>query len=237
MHASTQEDTRPFAWYRTLGPRGRRAFGGAFGGYGLDSYDYWVLPFGLGAIIAYFGLTPAQGGLLGTTTLVVSAIGGAVAVLLWAWRRNFLTLQMFDVAAVPLAIGYAIGRIGCQLAGDGDYGIPWDGPWAMAYPNGTVPTTSRSASGPIARGEPLVVTTTARTAGSRTSSFEYVSTPDCGSDTRPEDDRPKVKPYLPVTLTLAPIAGSGKGTSTAQTSSLKSSFGGSFFPAYFFSAS
>ena len=69
------------------------------------------------------------------------AIGGAIGVLLWAWRRKFLTLQMLDVAAVPLAVGYAIGRIGCQLAGDGDYGIAWDGPWAMAYPNGTVPTT------------------------------------------------------------------------------------------------
>jgi phosphatidylglycerol---prolipoprotein diacylglyceryl transferase len=77
------------------------------------------------------------------------AIGGAVAVLLWAWRRNFLTLQMFDVAAVPLAIGYAIGRIGCQLAGDGDYGIPWDGPWAMAYPNGTVPTTEEVHPTPV----------------------------------------------------------------------------------------
>ena len=42
---------------------------------------------------------------------------------------------------MPLAAGYAIGRIGCQLSGDGDYGKPWDGPWAMAYPNGTVPTT------------------------------------------------------------------------------------------------
>jgi phosphatidylglycerol:prolipoprotein diacylglycerol transferase len=77
------------------------------------------------------------------------AIGGAVGVLLWAWRRNFLTLQMFDVAAVPLAIGYAIGRIGCQLAGDGDYGIPWDGPWAMAYPNGTVPTTEEVHPTPV----------------------------------------------------------------------------------------
>ena len=34
------------------------------------------------------------------------------------------------------------GAIGCQLAGDGDYGKDWDGPWAMAYPNGTVPTTA-----------------------------------------------------------------------------------------------
>jgi phosphatidylglycerol---prolipoprotein diacylglyceryl transferase len=77
------------------------------------------------------------------------ALGGAAAVLLWAWRRKFLTLQMFDVAAVPLAAGYAIGRIGCQLAGDGDYGIAWDGPWAMAYPDGTVPTTEEVHPTPV----------------------------------------------------------------------------------------
>jgi phosphatidylglycerol:prolipoprotein diacylglycerol transferase len=69
------------------------------------------------------------------------AFGGAAAVIFWAWRRRWLTLRMLDSCAVPLAAGYAIGRIGCQLAGDGDYGIPWDGPWAMAYPHGTVPTT------------------------------------------------------------------------------------------------
>jgi phosphatidylglycerol:prolipoprotein diacylglycerol transferase len=77
------------------------------------------------------------------------ALGGAAGVLLWAWRRNWLTLQMFDVAAVPLAAGYAIGRIGCQLAGDGDYGIAWDGPWAMAYPDGTVPTTEEVHPTPV----------------------------------------------------------------------------------------
>ncbi len=68
------------------------------------------------------------------------AIGGAAAVLFWSWRKGFLEARTFDMGAAPLAAGYAIGRIGCQLAGDGDYGIPWDGPWAMAYPNGTVPT-------------------------------------------------------------------------------------------------
>ena len=40
----------------------------------------------------------------------------------------------------PLAMGYAIGRIGCQLAGDGDYGKVSTLPWAMGYPHGTVPT-------------------------------------------------------------------------------------------------
>jgi phosphatidylglycerol---prolipoprotein diacylglyceryl transferase len=67
-------------------------------------------------------------------------LGGVVAVLLWARRRDFLNLQLFDLAGPCLALGYAIGRIGCQVSGDGDYGKDWDGPWAMGYPHGTVPT-------------------------------------------------------------------------------------------------
>lgn len=68
------------------------------------------------------------------------AIGGALGVLLWMrWRRAF-QLQIFDMCAVALALGYAIGRIGCQVSGDGDYGIRSSLPWAMGYPHGTVPT-------------------------------------------------------------------------------------------------
>jgi phosphatidylglycerol---prolipoprotein diacylglyceryl transferase len=77
------------------------------------------------------------------------AIGGALGVLLWAWWRGVLDLQTVDVCAVPLAVGYAIGRIGCQLSGDGDYGKAWDGPWAMAYPHGTVPTDTPVHPTPI----------------------------------------------------------------------------------------
>src|SRR5262245_36842182 len=67
------------------------------------------------------------------------AIGGAIGVFIWAWYRGFLTLALLDLAAPALALGYAIGRIGCQVSGDGDYGKAWDGPWAMAYPHGTKP--------------------------------------------------------------------------------------------------
>jgi phosphatidylglycerol:prolipoprotein diacylglycerol transferase len=67
------------------------------------------------------------------------AIGGAIGVTLWAWRRDMLNAALLDLTAVPLALGYAIGRIGCQISGDGDYGKAWDGPWAMAYPHGTKP--------------------------------------------------------------------------------------------------
>jgi len=77
------------------------------------------------------------------------ALGGALAVLAWAWWRGFLNLTLLDVAAPALALGYAIGRCGCQMAGDGDYGKPWDGPWAMAYPDGTEPTSRTVHPTPI----------------------------------------------------------------------------------------
>jgi MFS family permease len=91
---ATNEDLRPFAWFRTLGGRGRRAFFGAFGGYGLDSYDYQVLPLGVGAIIAYFGISKGQAGLLTTVTLVVSALGGVLAGILADRIGRVRTLQV-----------------------------------------------------------------------------------------------------------------------------------------------
>jgi phosphatidylglycerol:prolipoprotein diacylglycerol transferase len=77
------------------------------------------------------------------------AIAGALAVLLWAWYRDFLGLALLDLAAPALALGYAIGRVGCQLSGDGDYGKAWDGPWAMSYPDGTVPTDTTVHPTPV----------------------------------------------------------------------------------------
>jgi len=76
-------------------------------------------------------------------------VGGAAGVLIWAWRRGWLGLQLLDTAAPALALGYAIGRVGCQLSGDGDYGIESDLPWAMAYPDGTVSTTDEVHPTPI----------------------------------------------------------------------------------------
>jgi MFS family permease len=87
-------DRGSFAWYRTLGSRGRRAFVGAFGGYGLDSYDFQVLPLGVGAIIAYFHISTGEAGLLSTVTLVVSAIGGALAGILADRIGRVRTLQL-----------------------------------------------------------------------------------------------------------------------------------------------
>ena len=65
-----------------------------------------------------------------------------LCIYLYVRRSNVSFLFLADVTAPGLIIAYGIGRIGCQLAGDGDYGIPSSVPWAMSYPHGTVPTLS-----------------------------------------------------------------------------------------------
>src|SRR2546423_8061447 len=42
------------------------------------------------------------------------------------------------MCAAPLVLGMAFGRMGCQLSGDGDWGLPSTLPWAMAYPQAIV---------------------------------------------------------------------------------------------------
>ncbi|MBI4553551.1 MAG: prolipoprotein diacylglyceryl transferase [Candidatus Latescibacteria bacterium] len=76
-------------------------------------------------------------------------IVGAVAVITAIRRSGQPLLPAIDAVAPELAIGYAFGRMGCQLAGDGDYGMPTDLPWGMAYPNGTVPTIERVHPAPV----------------------------------------------------------------------------------------
>lgn len=76
-------------------------------------------------------------------------VGGTIAVVLSARRHGLPLLDVADFAGPCLAIGQAIGRIGCQLAGDGDYGVPSSMPWAMSYPNGAVPTTERVHPTPL----------------------------------------------------------------------------------------
>lgn len=61
-------------------------------------------------------------------------VGGTAAVS-WVIRREHLPwLSVVDCIAPALAVAHAIGRIGCQLAGDGDWGSVTEVPWAMAYP-------------------------------------------------------------------------------------------------------
>jgi phosphatidylglycerol---prolipoprotein diacylglyceryl transferase len=114
------------------------AFAGLAGGLAGAKLWYAVDEGDAGSLFSGAGLTWYGG-----------AIGGAIAVCAWAAWRRFLDLRLFDLAAPALMLGYAIGRVGCQLSGDGDYGVESGLPWAMAFPDGTEPTTEEVHPAPI----------------------------------------------------------------------------------------
>src|SRR5262250_385897 len=65
-------------------------------------------------------------------------LGGVLATI-WPIRRAHVPYaSAADTAALGLAIGLAIGRVGCHLSGDGDWGTPTTLPWGVAYTHGTV---------------------------------------------------------------------------------------------------
>jgi phosphatidylglycerol:prolipoprotein diacylglycerol transferase len=76
-------------------------------------------------------------------------LGGFIALALLARQYRVKLLLMLDIASPAAALGYGIGRIGCLISGDGDYGIPTSLPWGMSFPNGLVPTTERVHPTPI----------------------------------------------------------------------------------------
>jgi len=76
-------------------------------------------------------------------------IGGFVALVVLASSEKIPLLEFLDSCAPAACVGYAIGRIGCLLSGDGDYGIPTSLPWGMSFPNGVVPTMDRVHPTPL----------------------------------------------------------------------------------------
>jgi len=68
-------------------------------------------------------------------------LGGFFAMLILGKRARIPLLEFLDACTPAASVGYAIGRMGCLLSGDGDYGIPTTLPWGMSFPNGVVPTT------------------------------------------------------------------------------------------------
>ncbi|MEU0429149.1 MFS transporter [Streptomyces canus] len=119
-------------WFRALGPRGRRAFAGAFGGYALDSYDYFTLPLSMVALAAYFGLDSGQTGLFTTVTLLASGIGGALAGVLAdrAGRVRALMITVVTYAIFTVACGFA-PNFESLLVFRALQGLGFGGEWAV----------------------------------------------------------------------------------------------------------
>ncbi|MGI9038019.1 MAG: prolipoprotein diacylglyceryl transferase [Gemmatimonadota bacterium] len=68
-------------------------------------------------------------------------LGGTVGVILMVSRHRLPAPPVADLLAPGLALGYALGRIGCFLVGD-DYGRPTDSWVGIAFPQGAPPSTA-----------------------------------------------------------------------------------------------
>lgn len=91
------------------------------------------------ALLSFSGLTMYGGLIIASLSLYI-----------FSRRVNIPFIHMADAAAAPLMIGYAIGRVGCHMSGDGDWGIvntlqqpPWlsflpEWFWKFQYPHNVI---------------------------------------------------------------------------------------------------
>lgn len=84
----------------------------------------------------FFGALFASAGF----TFYGGFIIAALCVYVLAKRDGTNIGRLCDSLGPCLALGYAVGRLGCQLSGDGDYGVPTTGFLGMSYNSGVVPT-------------------------------------------------------------------------------------------------
>jgi phosphatidylglycerol:prolipoprotein diacylglycerol transferase len=94
-----------------------------------------------------FGMAFSPGGL----TFYGGLILATIAIIIHVRRKKIPFLFVADATAPSLALAYGIGRIGCHLAGDGDYGFPTNLPWGTNYENGTVPPSAMFRGSEIAK--------------------------------------------------------------------------------------
>jgi phosphatidylglycerol:prolipoprotein diacylglycerol transferase len=84
------------------------------------------------------GMTFSPGGL----TFYGGFILATISVYVYSKQKNIKFITIADSAAPALILEYGLARIGCHLAGDGDYGFPSNLPWATDYSNGTYPPSA-----------------------------------------------------------------------------------------------
>jgi len=104
----------------------------------LENFDE-LLKDPIGSLVSFSGLTFYGGLILGVTSV------------LWYGNKNNINfLHIADAGALAIPMGYGIGRIGCQVSGDGCWGIPNPNPkpdwlsflpdwmWSFDYPNNVI---------------------------------------------------------------------------------------------------
>ena len=59
----------------------------------------------------------------GGLTFYGGLICAGIAICVFAYKKGIKLIHLVDSITISLLLGYAIGRIGCQLSGDGDWGV------------------------------------------------------------------------------------------------------------------
>ena len=106
--ATADEEGGFFSWYRELTGKEKRTFWSCKAGYGLDGMDTQFLSFVIPTLITTWSMSKADAGLIGTVTLLTSAVGG--------WLAGILSDRFGRVRALQITIvWFAVFTVLCGL--------------------------------------------------------------------------------------------------------------------------
>ena len=118
-------------WFAELNPKGRRTMSACFGGWALDAFDVQMYSFVIPTVIALWGLSRGQAGLIGTVTLLISSLGG--------WFSGTLADRFGRVRMLQITIlWYSVFTFLCAFAQNFEqlfvlralHGLGFGGEWA-----------------------------------------------------------------------------------------------------------
>jgi len=119
------------AWFGELNVKERRTMGACFGGWALDAFDVQMYSFVIPTVIALWGLSRGQAGLIGTVTLLISSLGG--------WFSGALADRFGRVRMLQITIlWYSVFTFLCAFAQNFEqlfilralHGLGFGGEWA-----------------------------------------------------------------------------------------------------------
>jgi MFS family permease len=101
VHGITGEGMASFQWFTELSTRERRTLYAGFGGYAVDAFDFMIYSFLIPTLIATWGMSKSEAGMIATSSLISSAIGGWMAGVL-ADRYGRIRVLQWTIATFAL---------------------------------------------------------------------------------------------------------------------------------------
>ena len=120
------------SWIKRLNGNEKRTLAASFGGYGVDAFDYYTLPLVTPILLTLWSVSKTEIGLIGTATLVSSALGGWLAGILadryGRVRILQLTILVFAVFTFACGLSQTPGQL---MLARSLQGLGFGGEWAV----------------------------------------------------------------------------------------------------------